>query len=43
MISERVVPTEAWRCDGVGALLVTLFDLFRIQDPLNQHGYHTIL
>ena len=28
---------------GVGALLVTVSDLFRIQGTLNQHGYHSIL
>ena len=48
MISACVVPTM--KHGGGGGVMVlgcfagdTVCDLFRIQDTLNQHGYHSIL
>jgi hypothetical protein len=46
MISACAVSTVKHGGRGLmvwGAVLVTLYDLFRIKGTLNQHGYHSIL
>ena len=45
MISAYVVPTMKHGGGGVMVCFAgdTVSDLFRIQDTLNQHGYHSIL